>query len=60
MKNFEVPKMTLQRLNSEEAIAASTPPCFEIYACEDCYCTSVTCDDGYVCEGLRCPILDTI
>lgn len=57
MKNFEVPVMNIQRLDPEEAIATST--CFEIFACEDCYCTSVTCDDGYVCEGLKCSTLDT-
>ena len=58
MKKFRIPKMNIQEFGNEEIIRASS--CFEIFACEDCYCTSVTCESGYVCDGLRCSTLDSI
>lgn len=58
MKEFKAPTMNVQKLEQEEIVSSSS--CFEVFACEDCYCTAVTCETGYVCDGLRCPILDTI
>ncbi len=55
MKAFKTPRMTLCRLETEELMRSST--CFEIFACVDCYCTKVVCDDVYVCDGLNCPTL---
>ncbi len=58
MKEFKAPTMNVQKLEQEEIVSSSS--CFETFACVDCYCTAVTCDDAYVCDGLKCPILDTI
>lgn len=55
MKRFEAPVMRIQKLVSEEIVRTSS--CFEIFACEDCYCTMVQCEAGYVCDGLKCPTL---
>lgn len=55
MKKFVHPVMNVQRLEADDIVRTSS--CFEIFACEDCYCTSVTCADAYVCEGLKCSIL---
>ncbi len=57
MKKFEIPSMKVQKLDSADIMTTS---CFEIFACEDCYCTSVTCEGTYVCDGLKCSILDSI
>ena len=59
MKDFTAPMMSVQRLE-QEGIIATSPTCFEIFACEDCYCTSVTCDSAYVCDAQRCPTLSDI
>ena len=56
MKKFTSPKMSVQLLEAEE-IMRTSGKCFEIFACEDCYCTAVTCGDTYVCDGLKCRTL---
>ena len=56
MKRFEAPVMSIQKLVSEEIVRTSG--CFEIFACEDCYCTAVQCESGYVCDGLKCSTLN--
>lgn len=58
MKKFDTPVMIIQKFGTEEIIRTST--CFEIFACLDCYCTSVTCDGTYICEAQNCPTLDSI
>lgn len=55
MKKFDAPEMFLQRLDVEDVMSTST--CFEVNACDDCYCTSVDCDPVYECDGLVCGTL---
>ena len=57
MKRFAAPVMNVQRLEADDIVRTSGSHCFEIFACEDCYCTSVTCADTYVCDGLKCSSL---
>lgn len=59
MKEFKTPVLSIEEFGTEDIIRTSSG-CFEIFACRNCYCTSVTCDPVYVCEGLDCPILDSI
>ena len=56
MKKFGAPELNVQKLDAEEIISTS-PVCFEINACVDCYCTSVDCDDVFECGSLVCPTL---
>lgn len=56
MKKFEKPVISIQEFGTEDIIRSSGP-CFEIFACLDCYCTSVTCDHGYSCDAQKCPTL---
>lgn len=58
MKKFMNPVMSIQKLDKEEIIRTSGGTCFEIFQCVDCYCTAVTCDPVYTCDGLKCPSLD--
>ena len=60
MKDFTAPMMSVQRLEQEGIIATSNGCQVEVLACEDCYCTSVTCDGTYVCDAQRCPTLDSL
>ena len=55
MKKFEIPRMKIQFLASEEIMGASD--CFEVHACIECYCTLVQCPVAYECSGLVCPTL---
>lgn len=57
MKKFGAPELNVQRLDAEEIISTSGGKCFEINACVDCYCTSVTCEGVWECDGLLCPSL---
>lgn len=56
MKTFGRPVMTVQKLE-QESILNTSNPCFETFACKDCYCELVQCPDGYTCVGLDCPTL---
>lgn len=56
MKMFNMPEMNVQRLEAENVM--STSSCFEAFECKSCYCSAVTCQEGYVCTGLSCPGLD--
>ncbi len=56
MKKFETPRMHVLTIEMEDVMKTSA--CFEIFDCEDCYCTSVTCDPVWECDGLKCPNLD--
>ncbi len=56
MKKFEVPMMSIQKLDSENIIRTSGN-CFETFACTECYCELVQCGGTYECTGLRCNTL---
>lgn len=56
MKKFRQPAISVLKLEDENIISTS-PGCFESFACEDCYCTIVTCQGTYDCDGLKCSTL---
>lgn len=56
MRKFHTPELSVLKLSADEVVRTSGT-CFEIFACEDCYCTKVTCDGTYECDGQRCPTL---
>ncbi len=57
MKKFVKPALDVLKLDAQEIISTSDASCFEINACVDCYCTSVTCEGVWECDGLICPSL---
>ena len=56
MKKFEMPTMSIQRLEPEDIIRTSG--CFEAYDCLECYCAAVTCEGDYSCTGFKCRVDD--
>lgn len=59
MKKFGVPTISIQKLEPEDILTASS--CFvEALACTACYCTIVQCPTGYECTGLVCEVLNDI
>lgn len=55
MKKFDAPEMKIQKLEPEDIMRTSA--CFEAHACTSCYCSVVSCPNGYSCVGLTCPTL---
>ena len=46
MKEFEAPKMKVQKLDEEGLFTATTSDCTtESLGCYSCYCIAVTCSD---------------
>lgn len=59
MKKFEIPMMVIQRLNAEFTTYSSD--CMvEADVCLSCYCSGVTCEGKYSCDGFECPRYDEI
>ncbi len=59
MKKFEIPMIHVQRLEADYIITGSE--CMvEADACLKCYCSGVTCDGTYTCDGFLCPRYDDI
>ena len=52
MRRFEVPTISIQRLDDEDFVRTSG--CFQIFTCENCYCAIVTCPSGFSCSSLKC------
>ena len=51
MRKFEVPKMNVMKLSSDDVLTNSTCR-VEALGCDSCYCTVIECDDHHPeCPG---------
>ena len=59
MKKFESPEMSVMKFNPEDLMRTSA--CMnEARNCLKCYCSAVTCDDGYTCDFECTPMYDLL
>lgn len=59
MKRFEVPTLSIQKLDTDGVIYTSG--CFvEAVACIECYASAAECPVAFTCTELVCPTLDDI
>ena len=60
MKKFETPYIGIIKLDHEDIMRTSGECMVEADACLKCYCSGVTCDGVYTCDGFPCPRYDDI
>ncbi len=60
MKKFKTPTMKIINLDPEDLMRTSGDCMVEAQACLKCYCSGVTCDGTYTCDGFVCPRYDDL